>query len=88
MKYYLSNDVDIARFDDNEALITFKDKRQTCVLNTTAFMILDLLLRYDVNEAKKNYIQTFKTKQVKQNLNIEFEDVLNILLTNNIIKEK
>ena len=92
MKYKLSDNAIVTKFDDNEALLTFKNKTQTAVLNSTSLMILNLIVSKEFKDAQNQFIKEFSTDDITENeikeLMSDFNDIYELFLLNNIIEKE
>ena len=71
--YNLSNLYKIEKFQDGEIILQHKNTKDIIILNETASYILDLLLKYDIIQAKEHFISSF-TNNNKLNIKSLEED--------------
>ena len=78
--YNLSNQYKIEKFQDGEIILQHKNTKDIIILNKTASYILDLLLKYDIIQAKEHFISSFS---INNQSNIDsLEDDFNTFVQN------
>ena len=85
--FYLCNGYKIDKFQDGEALLQQHREQKVIVLNKTAYMILDLILKYELDEAKKRFVSKFLIKDINEGkvISKDFDVIVNDFVQKNII---